>query len=263
VAKTKLVTLHNTKRAAEAARANLISAGFDGDSISIDDKETIGDAKPGVFKHLFGSDIEEYEAHTYAKAIKDGHYLLSIQVDDADASKALHVLNRHKNVDVKTHAVKSGVLTAKAAATVALPTYSSEYDAIDNVLDATETLKLAEEHVHVDKRVVETGTTAVRRYTVEEPVTATVKLHDEHVRIVKRALDDPNYDDIDWGDATIELRSSKEVPYVTKSAKVVAEVGLEKIGSDHKETIHDTERKEKYEIITEPARIEELASYDY
>jgi len=260
VAKTKLVTLHKTKTAAEAARKNLVSAGFNEDDISVDNKETLGDAKPSTFKHLFGNDIEEYEAHTYSQAVNDGFYLVTLIVEEDNAGKAMHVLNHHKNVDVKTHAVKKGVLSAKAAATVAVPTYSSDNEGIDTVLDATETLKLAEEHVHVDKKVVETGTTQVRRYTVEEPVTATVKLHDEHVRIVKKALDDPNYDDIDWGDATIELRSSKEVPYVTKSAKVVAEVGLEKVGSEHSETIHDTERKEKYEIITEPARIEEAAS---
>jgi len=260
VAKTKLVTLHETKKSAEAARKNLISAGFDGDVIVIDDKSTLGDAKPSVFKRLFGNDIEEYEAHTYSKAISDGNFLLTILVDEADASKAMHVLNHHKNVDVKTKAVKSGVLSSKAAATVALPTFSSDSAAVDDELGETASLKLAEEHIHVDKKVVETGTTQVRRYTVEEPVTATVKLHDEHVRIVKKALDDPNVDDVDWGDATIELRSTKEVPYVTKSAKVVAEVGLERVESDHVETIHDTERKEKYEIITEPARIEELAA---
>ena len=256
---TKLVSLHDTKAAAEAARRNLMNAGIDEIDITIDDADSLGSAGPEVFKSLYGDDLEEYEANTYSRAVKGGHKLLTAHVDDKDAAKALHVMSHHKNVDLKAKAVKEGVLSAKAAATVAVPTYKSDAEPIEHDLGGPEALKLAEEHIHVDKKVVETGTTQVRRYTVEKPVTATVKLRDEHVRLVKKALDDPNVDDIDWGDATIELRSTKEVPYVTKSAKIVAEVGLEQVAREHTETIHDTERRERYEVITDAAEIEKAA----
>jgi stress response protein YsnF len=51
-----------------------------------------------------------------------------------------------------------------------------------------------------------------------------------------------------WADSTIEIRETAEQALVSKTARVVEEVGLKKIGSDHVETVHDKIRRQQVEI---------------
>jgi stress response protein YsnF len=54
--------------------------------------------------------------------------------------------------------------------------------------------------------------------------------------------------EIDWADGTIEIIETAEHALVNKTARVVEEVGLKKIGSDHVETIRDKLRRQQVEI---------------
>ena len=112
-----------------------------------------------------------------------------------------------------------------------------------------EVLRLAEEQLQVGKRMVETGMTRVRRFVTEKEVSADVTLHEEHAEVLRRAVTDPKYiGDIDWADSTIEIRETAEQALVSKTARVVEEVGLKKIGSDHVETVRDKIRRQQVEI---------------
>ena len=53
---------------------------------------------------------------------------------------------------------------------------------------------------------------------------------------------------LDWADATVEVRETAEQALVSKTARVVEEVALKKIGSDHVETVHDKIRRQQVEI---------------
>ncbi len=97
--------------------------------------------------------------------------------------------------------------------------------------------------------MVEAGTTRVRRFVTEKEVSADVTLHEEHAEVLRRAVTDPKYvGEIDWADSTIEIRETAEQALVSKTARVVEEVGLRKIGSDHVETIRDKIRRQQVEI---------------
>jgi len=110
-------------------------------------------------------------------------------------------------------------------------------------------LRLAEEQLQVGKRLVESGQTRVRRFVTERPVSADVTLHEEHAEVLRRAITDPRYiGQVDWADSAIEVRESAEQALVGKTARVVEEVALRKIGSDHVETIHDKIRRQQVEI---------------
>jgi uncharacterized protein (TIGR02271 family) len=112
-----------------------------------------------------------------------------------------------------------------------------------------EVLRLAEEQLEVGKRMVETGKTRVRRFVTERDVSADVTLHEEHADIIRRAVTDPKYiGEIDWADTAIEVRETAEQALVNKTARVVEEVGLRKIGTDHVETVHDKIRRQQVEI---------------
>ena len=79
--------------------------------------------------------------------------------------------------------------------------------------------------------------------------TVDVSLHEEHAEVLRRAITDPKYiGDIDWADATIEVRETAEQALVSKTARVVEEVRLKKIGSDHVETVHYKIRRQQVEI---------------
>jgi len=112
-----------------------------------------------------------------------------------------------------------------------------------------EVLRLAEEQLEVGKRMVETGKTRVRRFVTEREVSADVSLHEEHADVIRHAVTDPKYiGDIDWADATIEVVETAEHALVSKTARVVEEVSLKKIGSDHVETVHEKIRRQQVEI---------------
>ncbi len=52
------------------------------------------------------------------------------------------------------------------------------------------TIQLSEETLAVGKRVVNRGTTRIRRFVVETPVEEQVSLHDERVTIERRPVTD-------------------------------------------------------------------------
>jgi uncharacterized protein (TIGR02271 family) len=117
-----------------------------------------------------------------------------------------------------------------------------------------EVLSLAEEQINVGKRMVQEGTTRIRRFVTETPVEAQVTLHEEHARVLRRASTDPNFlRNIDWTDKTIEITESAEEPVVTKSVRITEEVVIQREGSDHVKTLHDKVRKQQVEVERVPA----------
>jgi uncharacterized protein (TIGR02271 family) len=110
-------------------------------------------------------------------------------------------------------------------------------------------LRLAEEQLQVGKQMVEAGRTRVRRFVTEREASADVTLHEEHAEVLRHAIADPKYiDEIDWADDEIEVIETKEHALVSKTARIVEEVSLKKIGSDHVETVKDKLRRQQVEI---------------
>jgi len=116
-------------------------------------------------------------------------------------------------------------------------------------------LALAEEQINVGKRLVQGGTTRIRRFVIETPVEAQVTLHEEHARVLRRASADPNYiRNIDWTDKTIEITETAEEPIVTKSVHITEEVVIQREGTDHVKTLRDKVRRQQVEVerVAEP-----------
>jgi uncharacterized protein (TIGR02271 family) len=112
-----------------------------------------------------------------------------------------------------------------------------------------EVLRLAEEHLDVGKRQVETGRARVRRFVIEEPVESQVTLHEEHASLLRRpSTDKGNLRDVDWADKTIEITETAEQAVVSKTAHIAEEVVVRREGSDHVETVRDKIRRQQVEI---------------
>jgi uncharacterized protein (TIGR02271 family) len=259
----KVVTLFDTAEHAEAAAQNLQHAGFSSDDISIvsgDElpRSTAALREPGLWHRIFGSDIEQHEATVYAKAVESGGVVLTLRAAEEDVAKAMGILNQHNLVDVKDRAVDTGVISKETAAAIAAPVAAAAVappaTPITSDLGKDQVIRLAEEHLDVGKRLVEQGTTRIRRFVTEKPVEAQVTLHEEHAEVVRRAISDPNYvKDIDWSDTTVEVVETAEEAVVSKSARVAEEVVVGKTGSDHVQTVHDTVRRQQVEVERVPS----------
>jgi uncharacterized protein (TIGR02271 family) len=110
-------------------------------------------------------------------------------------------------------------------------------------------IPLAEEQIDVGKRLVNRGTTRIRRFVVEKPVQENVTLHDERVSVERRPVTgDTRVSDADFTDRTIEVTETSEEAIVSKTARVREEVVVRKDVADRVETVRDTVRREDVEI---------------
>jgi uncharacterized protein (TIGR02271 family) len=259
----KVVTLFDTAEHADAAAQNLQHAGFSPDDISIVSgaelpKSASALREPGLWHRIFGGDIEQHEAMVYAKAVESGGVVLTLRAEKEDVPKAMGILNQHNLVDVADRAVDTGAISKETAAAIAAPVAAAAAvkppaRPITSDLGKNEVIRLAEEHLEVGKRLVEQGTTRIRRFVTEKPVDAEVTLHEEHAEVVRRAITDPNYiQNIDWSDTTVEVLETAEEAVVSKSARVVEEVAVGKTGSDRVQTVHDTVRRQQVEVERVP-----------
>jgi stress response protein YsnF len=249
----KIVTLYDTAEHAEAARRNLEASGFVPGDISLISSKTLalaGDKlrEPGLWHRLFGRDIQQYEANVYGRSVESGGVVLTVRVPEADVARATKILNAHQAVDLLKRAEQEGqIATAPALKPAAVRPAPATIAA--GVVSGEDVLALAEEQINVGKRLVQGGTTRIRRFIVETPVEQQVTLHEEHARVLRRAAADPNYlRNIDWTDKTIEITETAEEAVVTKSVHVAEEVVIQKEGSDHVQTLRDKVRRQQVEV---------------
>jgi uncharacterized protein (TIGR02271 family) len=240
----KVVAVYDTEANANAALKSLVSTGYPTSDISVIRSEgeaaKAGLYEPGVWRRLFGRDLEHHEAAVLGRSFKEGSVIVTVRVPTSDAASVVSLLDSHKPVDVLDRAKAYGL----AATTVGAPKGPDRADAA-----AEELLRVAEEQINVGKRMVESGLTRVRRYSVEKPVEANITLHEEHAEVMRRAVSDPAYvKDIDWSDKTIDVTETVEEPVVSKTAHITEEVVIRKQGSDRTQTVHDTVRRQQVDV---------------
>jgi uncharacterized protein (TIGR02271 family) len=260
-----VVAVFDTETHADAAVKALKAGGFANADISIIDADRLtagktaiaeGVRKAGLWHRLFGEDVHKHEAAVYGQTLERGGVVVSARVLDSEVAHAIAILDLHRPVDVHDRAVTSGIAPAAHVAAVeqkldAVPLAAAQKVAVSPKLAAVhdEVLRLAEEQLQVGKRMVETGRTRVRRFVTERDVSADVTLHEEHAQVLRRAVTEPkSVGEIDWADQEIEAVETAEHALVNKTARVVEEVSLKKIGADHTETVHDKIRRQEVDI---------------
>jgi uncharacterized protein (TIGR02271 family) len=260
-----IVAVFDTRAHAEAAVRALKAGGFADADISIFDEARLAAGKKeiaagvkeaGLWHRLFGTDLHEHEAAVYHQTVERGGVVVSVRVLDNEVAHAIAILDLHRPVDVHDRAVTSGIAPATHVEAVekkldAVPLAAVQQVAVSPKLaDAhDEVLHLAEEQLEVGKRAIETGRTRIRRFVTEREASADVNLHDEHAEVIRRAVTDPKFlGAIDWADREIEAIETAEHALVNKTARIVEEVSLKKIGKDHVETVKDKVRRQQVEI---------------
>jgi len=252
-----VVAAYDTPAHAQAAAAALKAGGFAASDISVLDQGRVKEVKePGFWQRLFGTDLYQHEAAVYGQTVDRGGVVVSVRVPASEVAHASAVLDLHHPIDVRDRALTCALAPAGQVEAIKqkidrAPLATRQVVAVTPKLAQAHdgVLRLAEEQLEVGKRMVETGRTRVRRFVTEREVTKDLTLHDEHAELVRRAVTDPKYvRDIDWADREIEMIETAEHALVNKTARVVEEVGLKKIGTDHVETIHEKLRRQQVAV---------------
>lgn len=119
----------------------------------------------------------------------------------------------------------------------------------------TSIVPVIEENLEVGKNEVETGRARITSRIVERPVEKNINLKEEHVNMERKPVNRPVTDaDQPFKESEIEMTEHKEVPVVSKEARVVEEVSLNKEVEEKEETISDTVRNTEVETEKIPPR---------
>ena len=259
---TIVAAFDSGEHAAAAVRA-LKAGGFHANDISIFDRSRFGGAnaaalrEPGIWNRLLGGDLFKHEAHIYGAAVEQGGTVVTVRVPESEVAHASGILNVHRPVDVHDRAVTTGIAPVAHVEAAAKQIDAAPLAAVQTVAvtaKATEihdeVLRLAEEQLRVGKEMYESGRARVRRFVTEREVEENVTLHEEHAEVLRRAVSQPaNLADIDWNDAEIEVVETAERALVSKTARVIEEIELKKVGTDHIETIHEKLRRQQAEFV--------------
>ena len=261
-----VVAAFDTPEHAQAAVAALKAGGFHSDDISVFDKSRLasdggslkgGLKEPGLWRRLFGGDIHEHEATVFGQTVQEGGTVISVRALDSEVAHATGILDVHRPIDVPDRAITTGVAPAARVEAIEKEVATTPLAPVQRIATSpmaakvhSDVLKLAEEQLQVGKEMVETGRTRVRRFTTEREVSQDVSLHEEHAEVLRRAITEPmSFKDVDWADSEIEVVETAEHALANKTARVVEEIALKKVGSDHVETIHERLRRQQAEVV--------------
>ncbi len=237
-----IVAAFDTGEHAAAAVRALKAGGFHANDISIFDRSRFGGAnaaalrEPGIWNRLLGGDLFKHEAHIYGAAVEQGGTVVTVRVPESEVAHASGILNVHRPVDVHDRAVTTGIAPVAHVEAAAKQIAAAPLAAVQTV---AVTAKATEIHDEV-----------LRRAETEREVEENVTLHEEHAEVLRRAVSQPaNLADIDWNDAEIEVVETAERALVSKTARVIEEIELKKVGTDHIETIHEKLRRQQAEFV--------------
>ena len=199
----------------------------------------------GFWSSLFGGE-PDHDTAVYDRSLESGSSVVTVRVPDEHVDGVTRILERHQPIDIDERAASLGLGANPTPAAVA-GTHGSHDNALRN--GGEEVIALSEEQLTVGKRLVNRGTTHIRRFVVETPVEQNITLHSERVSIDRRpASAGARVDDADFTDRTIEVAGTDEEAVVGKTARVKEEIVVHKEATDRVETVRDTVRRQDVEI---------------
>ena len=182
---------------------------------------------------------------------------MTVKVPTEHVERVTAILEQHHPVDMDERAASYGTsatttTTTTTAATPAVGMTPAKGTGV--AAGGEEVIALSEEQLQVGKRLVNHGTTRIRRFVVETPVEEAVTLHSEHVSVERRPVAaGTKVTDADFTDRTIEVTETDEEAVVAKTAHIKEEVVVNKTAADRVETVRDTVRHEDVEITKDGA----------
>ena len=239
---TTFVCLFHHRDHAEAAMNALETAGFQRNAIVSVGGNDDGTEEASIRQELLDLGAPERDLQHLSDGVSRGGVVLSLEAAESRTDEIEGIFHRYSAEKFdEVDAGPSEVPAVLPPATPVPPVSAVEAEQV--------TVPLVAEELVVGKREVERGGIRVFRRTVEEPVSESVSLHEEHVVMERRPVDRAvTQADLREGEQVIELVETDEVPVVAKVARVVEEVQLGVVGSDHTETVRDTVRHTEVDV---------------
>ncbi len=234
-----IVAIYDDVLSIEAACAELTEAGVPDDAISWTGAP-IGahsaNARPrGFWSSLFGGE-PDHDTTVYDCCVESGAHVLTVRAPAEHVAEVAAILERHQPIDIDERAAGHDLSGAASAGG-------------DTIYGSGEAVvPLSEEQLSVGKRLVDRGTTRVRRFVVETAVAEDVTLHAERVVVERRPASGSVGANPAFTDKVVEMRETDEEAVIGKTARIAEEVVLHRVANDRVETIRDTLRHEDVEI---------------
>ncbi|WP_207460186.1 YsnF/AvaK domain-containing protein [Azospirillum sp. SYSU D00513] len=249
--------------------------------------DTAGGGRSDRVSLLTRMGVSSGDAELFAEGVRRGGVLVVGRVPDAEADRALDIIERHGPVDIdhrgssyresgwtgydataadydETQATEergryagAGMgLGAAASAMRGVNETTTERDSTVERQGLTasgvgeEHIPIVEEQLTVGKRTVERGGVRIRSYVVETPVEEQVRLRDETVTVERRTVDRSvgEIPENAFQERTIEVRETDEEAVVGKTARVREELVVRKDVEERVQTVSDTVRRTEVEI---------------
>jgi uncharacterized protein (TIGR02271 family) len=241
----------------------------------------LGAAGGGVIGALTGLGIPHSDAAYYAEGIRRGSTLVSVNTDDARADEAMAIFNRHNPVDIderSSHykstgftgynenaphytpeqivAERNSYATARSTPAMGTTSAAGTGTMSAGMADTTTTgtnevaIPVVEEELAVGKREAARGGARIHTYVTARPVEESVTLREEHVNVERHPVNRPASEaDLNtFKEGTFDVTERAEEAVVSKQARVVEEVVVNKEATERTETIRDTVRRTDVDV---------------
>jgi len=289
MAKT-LVALYDTFTDAERVVQELIEDGFPRSAIHLALDHTTSRTAPAasverdatyegahLVETLADLGVPHDAASAYAEGVRRGGALVVVESSDDRAERGMEMLLRLHPVDIHERTAQwrqegwtgsdATAMTSTPRASAATATRSSQEQARATARGAHQgatprrvegqeevTIPVVEEDIDIGKREVERGHVRIYSRVTEQPVEASVRLREEKVTVERRPVDRPatEADVTAAGKDVIEMTETAEEAVVSKRARVVEEVVVQKEVAEHTETVRGTERHTDVDVQREP-----------
>jgi uncharacterized protein (TIGR02271 family) len=216
----------------------------------------IGAVAGGLLGALTGMGVPEEEAGYYAEGVRRGGALVTARAEEGNAGAIANLMRLHGAVDIEARAAQWRQAGWSGYDPKAEP-YTEEQIARDRAAFRAAPasgeevrLPVVEETMTVGKQAVDQGAVRVYSHVVETPVREQVAVREEHVNVERRPVN-REATEADLGafqEGVIEIAETVEQPVVSKQARVVEEVVVNKTVEQRDEVIQDTVRHTEVDV---------------
>lgn len=230
------------------------------DSSSTTTATTSGSEHKGFWASLGDLFIPDEDRHTYSEGIRRGGAVLTVQAEETEFDRVSDILEEAGSVDLDARESEwrsegwSGTDASVTSTTGMVNAGTSRASSAENLTGREDYIPVAEEQLRVGKREVDHGRVRIRSYVVETPVEEHVSLRNETVNLERNPVNRAatSADNL-FQERTIEAEERGEEAVISKEARVVEEVRLNKEVQERDQIVSDTIRRTEVEVDDERA----------
>jgi len=200
--------------------------------------------------------VPQNEVDAYAEGVRRGGALVLVKATEDETDRGLAIMKQLRPVDIDQRFEEwrqEGWNRFDPDAepyTVADVTRERERYGKRMTDEGEVTIPVVEEELTVGKREVERDRIRIHTYVEEQPVAEDVRLREERVTVERHPVNRPATEaDLDtFREETMEFTETAEEAVVSRRARVVEEVTVQRDVAEHTEMVHETVRRTHVDV---------------